>query len=109
MISIVEVATRSQALELEHASKFGNAACVYTTSGANAEYFAKNFSAAMIGVNIGVPVPREPFSFGGMGLSKFGNHGDITGESGVNFFTRLRKVTTRWPVAGVSDNTPWFK
>jgi methylmalonic acid semialdehyde dehydrogenase len=109
VISVVRVASRSEALALEHTSPFGNAACVYTSSGANAEWFSKQFSAAMIGVNIGVPVPREPFSFGGMGVSKFGNHGDITGQSAVDFFTRLRKVTTRWPVAGNHDNQPWFK
>ena len=34
----------------------------------------------MIGVNVGVPVPREPFSFGGTKDSKFG-HGDITGAA----------------------------
>ena len=51
----------------------------------------------MVGVNIGVPVPREPFSFGGLegSASKFGEH-DITGEGGLAFFTRLRKVTTKW-------------
>jgi malonate-semialdehyde dehydrogenase (acetylating)/methylmalonate-semialdehyde dehydrogenase len=49
----------------------------------------------MIGVNIGVPVPREPFSFGGTKDSKFGV-GDITGESGVAFWTKLKKITTKW-------------
>lgn len=50
----------------------------------------------MVGVNIGVPVPREPFSFGGFNESNlFGKH-DITGMDGVNFFTNKKKVTTRW-------------
>ena len=42
----------------------------------------------MIGVNIGVPVPREPFSFGGILQSKFGDCSDITGEGGINFWTQ---------------------
>ena len=52
----------------------------------------------MCGVNIGVPVPREPFAFGGWNDSKFG-HGDITGYDGFRFWTRPRKVTTRWEAA----------
>jgi malonate-semialdehyde dehydrogenase (acetylating)/methylmalonate-semialdehyde dehydrogenase len=51
----------------------------------------------MIGVNVGIPVPREPFSFGGMGASRFGSGGgDITGDGLVNLVTRVRKITTRW-------------
>jgi len=49
----------------------------------------------MIGINIGVPVPREPFSFGGSKSSKFG-HGDITGSSSIEFWTKLKKITSRW-------------
>ena len=55
----------------------------------------------MIGVNIGVPVPREPFTFGGLAgtLSKFGEH-DITGTGAMRFFTTRRKVTTKWHAFG---------
>ena len=49
----------------------------------------------MIGVNIGVPVPREPFSFGGTKASRFGQ-GDITGSGGVELWTSLKKITTKW-------------
>ena len=49
----------------------------------------------MVGVNIGVPVPREPFSFGGWNESRFGV-GDITGKSSINFWTRLKKRTSKW-------------
>jgi malonate-semialdehyde dehydrogenase (acetylating)/methylmalonate-semialdehyde dehydrogenase len=49
----------------------------------------------MIGVNVGVPVPREPFGFGGWGDSAFGA-GDITGRSSIEFWTRTRKTTTKW-------------
>jgi malonate-semialdehyde dehydrogenase (acetylating)/methylmalonate-semialdehyde dehydrogenase len=53
-------------------------------------------SAGMIGVNVGVPVPREPFPFGGWNASKYGV-GDITGASAIDFFTRAKKTTARWP------------
>ena len=49
----------------------------------------------MMGINIGIPVPREPFSFGGMGASKFGDL-DITGDGGVEFFTLRKKITSKW-------------
>jgi acyl-CoA reductase-like NAD-dependent aldehyde dehydrogenase len=48
-----------------------------------------------VGVNIGVPVPREPFSFGGWNLSRFGDS-DITGDGGMEFFTKRKKITTKW-------------
>ncbi|KAJ2162830.1 aldehyde dehydrogenase (NADP(+)) ald6 [Coemansia sp. RSA 552] len=95
VLSILHCADADEALRIENANEYGNAACVYTTSGAAAEYFSQRFQAAMIGVNIGVPVPREPFSFGGINRSKFGTS-DITGDGGIEFFSYRRKVTTKW-------------
>jgi len=94
-LSVLVVPTRDAAIEYENASPYGNAACIYTTSGSHAEWFQRRFSASMIGVNIGVPVPREPFSFGGINASKFGDC-DITGDAGIEFFTWRRKITTKW-------------
>jgi acyl-CoA reductase-like NAD-dependent aldehyde dehydrogenase len=54
----------------------------------------------MMGVNIGVPVPREPFSFGGVHKSKFGDF-DITGDGAVEFFTERRKITTKVTVIDI--------
>ncbi|KAJ1935478.1 aldehyde dehydrogenase (NADP(+)) ald6, partial [Linderina macrospora] len=62
VLSILQVASAEEALAVENGNAYGNAACVYTQSGAAAEHFSQRFQAAMIGVNIGVPVPREPFS-----------------------------------------------
>jgi malonate-semialdehyde dehydrogenase (acetylating)/methylmalonate-semialdehyde dehydrogenase len=45
-------------------------------------------------VNIGVPVPREPFSFGGINNSKFGD-ADITGDGAIEFFTQRQKITAK--------------
>ena len=63
--------------------------------GKMADYVTEKASAGMIGVNIGVPVPREPFSFGGWNESKFGT-GDITGKSSIEFWTKQKKTTTKW-------------
>ncbi len=95
ILSIIRVKSIEEALAIDDASDFGNATSVFTTSGALAEEIASRAQSGMIGINIGVPVPREPFSFGGTFSSKFG-HGDITGESSLDFWTDRKKVTTKW-------------
>lgn len=102
VISIVRVPNLEAALAIDHANRYGNATSVFTSSGAVARRVADASTSGMIGVNVGVPVPREPFSFGGTKDSKFG-HGDITGEEGVAFWSNLKKVTTKW--ATQSDAT----
>ena len=84
-----------EALRIENASSYGNAASVFTESGGLARYVTERASAGMVGVNVGVPVPREPFSFGGWNESKFGA-GDITGSGSIDFFTQSKKTTTKW-------------
>ncbi|KAF9155318.1 hypothetical protein BG015_010342 [Linnemannia schmuckeri] len=105
VLSILAVDTAEEALAIENANPYGNAACIYTSSGATADHFIKRFSAGMCGVNIGVAVPREPFSFGGWNKSRFGNHCDITGDGGVEFFSMRRKVTTKWVP---QENASWM-
>lgn len=95
VLTICRVDTLEQALELERKHRYGNATSVFTSSGAHAAYVAAQSSSGMIGVNIGVPVPREPFSFGGRKDSKFGQ-GDITGDSSLELWTDLKKITTKW-------------
>ena len=95
VLAILRTSTLDEAIEIENNSPYGNAASVFTQSGGLAKYVADHASAGMIGVNIGVPVPREPFSFGGWNESKFGT-GDITGESSIEFWTKLKKTTTKW-------------
>nr|WP_217276023.1 CoA-acylating methylmalonate-semialdehyde dehydrogenase [Corallococcus exiguus] len=95
VLSIVRVPTLSAALAVENASPYGNAASIFTTNGAVAQSVVEGARAGMVGVNVGVPVPREPFSFGGTGESKFG-HGDITGPSSLDFWSQLKKVTRKW-------------
>ncbi|CAN5200442.1 CoA-acylating methylmalonate-semialdehyde dehydrogenase [soil metagenome] len=95
VISIIRTKTVDEALAIENANPYGNAASVFTQNGGMARYIIDNASAGMIGVNVGVPVPREPFSFGGWNESKFGV-GDITGKSSIEFWTKLKKSTTKW-------------
>jgi malonate-semialdehyde dehydrogenase (acetylating) / methylmalonate-semialdehyde dehydrogenase len=95
VISIMRTNTVDEALAIENANPYGNAASVFTQNGGMARYIIERASAGMIGVNVGVPVPREPFSFGGWNESKFGV-GDITGKSSIEFWTKLKKSTTKW-------------
>jgi malonate-semialdehyde dehydrogenase (acetylating)/methylmalonate-semialdehyde dehydrogenase len=95
VLVIVRAPDVAKALEIENASPYGNAASVFTESGGVARYVMEHASAGMVGVNVGVPVPREPFSFGGWNESKFGV-GDITGRGSIEFWTQAKKMTTKW-------------
>lgn len=102
VISIMRTETIDEAIKIENDNPYGNASSVFTQSGGMARYIMEHASAGMIGVNIGVPVPREPFSFGGWNDSRFGAN-DITGKSSIEFWTKLKKTTTKWnPEAGIN-------
>jgi len=95
VLAIIRVRDADEAVAVENASPYGNAACIYTRTGAHARHIGRRASAGMIGVNVGVPVPLEPFGFGGWNDSRFGV-GDITGKGSIEFWTQSKKTTTRW-------------
>ncbi|HKR63174.1 MAG TPA: CoA-acylating methylmalonate-semialdehyde dehydrogenase [Thermoanaerobaculia bacterium] len=92
---IIRAKDVEEAIDVQHRSPYGNAASVFTESGGVARYVMEKASAGMVGVNVGVPVPREPFGFGGWNESKFGA-GDITGRGSIEFWTKAKKMTTKW-------------
>jgi len=104
VMSIMRAKDVDEAIKIENNSPYGNAASVFTQSGKAASYITSKVSAGMTGVNIGVPVPREPFAFGGWNESKFGVT-DITGKSAINFWTRVKKTTTKW---NPEDKVDWM-
>lgn len=95
ILSIVRCKDLTEAMKIENSVDYGNACSVFTSSGPLAERVVREASTGMVGVNIGVPVPREPFSFGGINASKYG-HGDITGHHSLDFWSNIKKVTTKW-------------
>jgi malonate-semialdehyde dehydrogenase (acetylating)/methylmalonate-semialdehyde dehydrogenase len=95
VLAIIRASDADDAIRIENASPYGNASSVYTESGGMARYVTERVSAGMVGVNVGVPVPREPFSFGGWNESRFGI-GDITGRGSLELWTQNRKTTTKW-------------
>lgn len=102
ILSIVRCKDLSEAMKIENSVEYGNACSVFTSSGALADRVVREASTGMVGVNIGVPVPREPFSFGGINASKFG-HGDITGEHSLDFWSNIKKITTKWETQADSN------
>jgi malonate-semialdehyde dehydrogenase (acetylating)/methylmalonate-semialdehyde dehydrogenase len=103
-LTIIRCDTLDEAIDIENANPYGNAAAIYTSSGGTAKYFTDRAGAGMVGVNIGVPVPREPFAFGGWNESSFGE-GDVTGDSAIDFWTRTKKITTKW---SDQDKSNWM-
>ena len=95
VLSIVRCKDLSEAMRIENSVAYGNACSVFTSSGSLADRVAREASTGMVGINIGVPVPREPFSFGGINASKFGQ-GDITGHHSLDLWSNVKKITTKW-------------
>ena len=102
VLAIIRAKNLDEAIYIENSSNYGNAASVFTQSGGLARQVMERASAGMIGVNVGVPVPREPFSFGGWNESKFGVC-DITGKSSIELWTKLKKTTVKWNPEGKTN------
>lgn len=95
VLTVIRCKNLEEAIRIENENPYGNAAAIYTSSGEIAQRFADRASAGMVGINVGVPVPREPFAFGGWNDSRYGE-GDITGLQGLDFWTQTKKITTKW-------------
>ena len=104
VLAIIRTENVDEAIRIENSSNYGNASSVFTENGGIAQYVTDRVNAGMVGVNIGVPVPREPFPFGGWNESRFGV-GDITGKSSIPFWTQLKKTTTKWNPEAWTDWT----
>jgi malonate-semialdehyde dehydrogenase (acetylating)/methylmalonate-semialdehyde dehydrogenase len=112
VLIVLRVATLDEAIALVNANSFANGTAIFTRSGAAARRFEHDIEVGMVGVNIPIPVPMAFFSFGGWKASLFGDL-HMHGMEGVQFYTRTKVVTTRWPVtegsAGVSLAMPTHK
>ena len=103
ILSVVRAADIEEAIKVMNASRYGNAASIFTTSGANAREFKRRAEAGMIGVNIGVAAPMAFFPFTGWKNSFFGDL-HATGADGVRFYTRHKVITSRWWLAPKVDH-----
>jgi malonate-semialdehyde dehydrogenase (acetylating)/methylmalonate-semialdehyde dehydrogenase len=104
ILSVVRADDIDEAIKVMNASNYGNAASIFTTSGANAREFKRRAEAGMLGVNIGVAAPMAFFPFTGWKRSFFGDL-HATGADGVRFYTRQKVVTSRWWLAPRLDHS----
>lgn len=96
VMSLIEMKTVEDALNFINNGAYGNMACLFTSSGANARKFRNEAIAGNIGINIGVAAPMAQFPFSGWKDSFFGDlHGQ--GRHAIEFFTQTKVVIERWP------------
>jgi malonate-semialdehyde dehydrogenase (acetylating) / methylmalonate-semialdehyde dehydrogenase len=96
VLSVVRARTVDEAIALINANPYGNGTAIFTSSGEAARRFKRGVNVGMIGVNVPIPVPMAYYSFGGWKDSLFGQS-RIHGPDGVDFYTRTKVVTERWP------------
>ena len=95
VLSVIRVDDLDEALQVVNGSRFGNMACIFTSSGKAAREFRSRVEAGMVGINIGVAAPIAFFPFSGWKGSFFGDL-HATGRDAVEFYTDKRVVTSRW-------------
>ena len=96
VLSVVRAQNYEEAINLVNNNQFGNGTSVYTSDGEIARHFTTNSKIGMVGINVPIPVPMAFHSFGGWKQSLFGAH-SMHGTEGINFYTKLKTVTSRWP------------
>ena len=101
VLSVVRVATYAQGLRLINENPYGNGTAIFTQNGGAARQFQFDVEVGMVGVNVPIPVPVSYYSFGGWKSSLYGDL-HMYGPDGVQFYTRSKVVTSRWPDPGAS-------
>jgi len=96
VLSVVRAGTYDEAVTLVNENPYGNGTAIFTRDGGVARQFQFEAQAGMVGVNVPIPVPVAYYSFGGWKASLFGDR-HIYGPEGVDFYTRGKVVTSRWP------------
>jgi len=101
VLGVVRAGTYAEALRIINENPYGNGAAVFTRDGGAARQFQFDVESGMVGINVPVPVPVAYYSFGGWKASLFGDL-HVYGPEGVQFYTRTKIVTSRWPDPGTS-------
>jgi malonate-semialdehyde dehydrogenase (acetylating)/methylmalonate-semialdehyde dehydrogenase len=99
VLTVINVGTLDEAIEVVNSSRFGNGVSIFTESGASVRRFRHEVEVGMIGVNIGVAAPVAFFPFSGWKDSFLGDLHAHGGDA-VDFFTRKKTVTSRWYSSG---------
>ena len=96
VLGITRVATYDEAIKLVNENPYGNGTAIFTRDGGVSRQFQFDVQAGMVGINVPIPVPVAYYSFGGWKASLFGDR-HIYGPEGIDFYTRTKVVTSRWP------------
>lgn len=96
VLAVVRVASYDEGLALINANPYGNGTALFTRDGGVARQFQFDVNVGMVGINVPIPVPVSYYSFGGWKASLFGDQ-HMYGPDGINFYTRSKVVTSRWP------------
>ena len=96
VLGVVRVQSFDEAVALINANAYGNGVALFTRDGGAARQFEREVTVGMVGINVPIPVPVAFYSFGGWKASIFGDS-PIYGPEGINFYTRPKVVTSRWP------------
>ena len=101
VLNLVRVETYDEALKIIHDNPYGNGTAIFTRDGGAARQFQFDVEVGMVGINVPIPVPMAYYSFGGWKSSLFGDL-HMYGPEGIQFYTRAKVVTSRWPDPGTS-------
>ncbi len=101
VLNVMRAATYEEALHLINDNPYGNGTAIFTRDGGAARQFQFDVEVGMVGINVPIPVPMSYYSFGGWKSSLFGDL-HMYGPEGVQFYTRSKVVTSRWPDPGTS-------
>jgi malonate-semialdehyde dehydrogenase (acetylating) / methylmalonate-semialdehyde dehydrogenase len=96
VLGVTRVDTYDEAVRLVNENPYGNGTAIFTRDGGVARQFQFDVQAGMVGINVPIPVPVAYYSFGGWKSSLFGDT-HVYGPEGINFYTRGKVVTSRWP------------
>jgi malonate-semialdehyde dehydrogenase (acetylating)/methylmalonate-semialdehyde dehydrogenase len=96
VLGVVRAPTYDEALRVINDNPYGNGVAIFTRDGGAARQFQFDVEAGMVGINVPIPVPVAYYSFGGWKSSLFGDL-HMYGPEGVQFYTRAKVVTSRWP------------
>ena len=99
VLQMVRAKDFEEALSLPSKHQYGNGVAIFTRNGHAAREFASRVNVGMVGINVPIPVPVAYHSFGGWKRSGFGDT-DQYGMEGIKFWTKVKKVTARWPDGG---------
>ena len=102
VLAVTRVETYEEAVDLVNEHQYGNGTAIFTRDGGAARQFQFDINVGMVGINVPIPVPVAYYSFGGWKASLFGDS-NMYGPAGIEFYTRTKTITSRWPDPATSS------